>query len=296
VFPDPAADLAGNLAVRWAHPAWLVGRWLARHGEAGTRSLLEVGVSRPPLSLRAPPGGRDPLLLDLERAGVTARAGEAPDEVVVDAGDATAIAAVREGRAAVQDGTAQRVAPLLDVRPGDRVLDLCAAPGGKARHLLDLLGGRGEVVAADVSPEKVETLATALASVAAPGGLVARAVLVPAEGPLPFPPASFHGVLVDAPCTNTGVLRRRPEVRLRLRERDVAGLSAAQRALLERAWPLVRPGGRLVYATCSVEPEENEGNAAAFVAAHPEAVREAGFDVLPARDHDGGFAATIRRA
>jgi 16S rRNA (cytosine967-C5)-methyltransferase len=258
--------------------------------------MLEAGVSRPPLSLRARPGGRDDLRRDLAAAGVVARAGDAPDEVVVEGGDAAAIPAVRDGRAAVQDGTAQRVAPLLDVRPGDRVLDLCAAPGGKAVHVLDLLGARGEVVAADVSPEKVEALAAALASRSPRAGPVARATLVPAEGPLPFAPGSFHAVLVDAPCTNTGVLRRRPEARLRLRERDVPALAAAQRALLERAWPLVRPGGRLVYATCSVEPEDNEANASAFASAHPDARRLPGFEVLPSRDRDGGFAAVFARA
>jgi 16S rRNA (cytosine967-C5)-methyltransferase len=100
-------------------------------------------------------------------------------------------------------------------------------------------------------------------------------------------------VLVDAPCSNTGVLRRRLEVRDRLREADLPRLAAAQRGLLERALPLVRPGGRLVYATCSIEPEENEEVAAAFAAAHPEVEVLPGFSVLPTADHDGGFAAVF---
>jgi 16S rRNA (cytosine967-C5)-methyltransferase len=294
VFPDPAADPAESLARRFAHPAWLVRRWLARHGPATTRAMVEAGASRPRVSLRARPGAREALLAELAVPGVVARAGEAPDEVVVEEGDTEALAPVRAGRAAVQDGTAQRVAPLADPRPGDRVLDLCAAPGGKTLHLLDLLGERGEVVAGDVVPARVEALAALLAA-RAPGGLSSRAVLLPREGALPFAPSSFDAVVVDAPCTNTGVLRRRLEARDRLREGDVAVLAALQRDLVARAWPLVRPGGRLVYSTCSVEPEEGSENAVAMAAAAPGSRLEPGFDVLPSTTHDGGFAAVLVR-
>ena len=205
---------------------------------------------------------------------------------------------VREGRAFVQDGTAQRVAALCDPQGGDRILDLCAAPGGKAMHLLDLLearGAGGEVVACDVSAEKVAAMEILLAARRARDPeRRGRGELVSETGPLPFDVTSFDLVLVDAPCTNTGVLRRRLEVRDRLKEPDVATLAARQREILDRAWPLVRPGGRLVYATCSVEPEENEGTAVAFAAAHPEARRAAGFASVPGVGHDGGFAAVFR--
>ena len=296
VFADPATDPAANLAERFAHPAWLVRRWIARHGETTARALCEAGASRAPISLRARPGTREGLLAAFAAAGVEAAAGEGPDEAFVEGGDAAALNPVKEGRAAVQDGTAQRVAPLLALRPGDRVLDLCAAPGGKTAHVLDLLGGRGEVVACDVDADKVAGLARLLAARAAAGDAAAaasRATLVPREGPLPFGPASFHAVLVDAPCANTGVLRRRLEVRDRLREADLPRLAALQRALLERALPLVRPGGRLVYSTCSIEPEEDEEVAVAFAAAHPEVRPAAGFSVLPGAERDGGFAAAF---
>jgi 16S rRNA (cytosine967-C5)-methyltransferase len=294
LFADPAVDAAANLAERWAHPTWLVRRWLARHGEATARAIVEAGASRAPISLRAAPGAREAVLAALAAAGVSAHAGEGPDEVVAEGGEAAALFPVKEGLASVQDGTAQRVAPLLALRPGDRVLDLCAAPGGKTTHVLDLLAGRGDVTACDVAPDKVAALARLLASRAAAGDAAAaasRAVLVPREGELPFAPGTFHAVLVDAPCSNTGVMRRRLEVRDRLRESDVARAAAAQRALLERALPLVRPGGRLVYATCSIEPEEDEDVVAAFSAAHPEAQVVPGFSVLPGGDRDGGFAA-----
>ncbi len=295
IFADPAVDPAENAAARYSHPAWLVTRWLARHPAPLVRSILEAGISRPPLALRAPPGRREALVAELSLAGVRARPGAGPDEVLVDDGDPAALAPVREGRAFVQDGTAQRVAPLLDVRPGDRLLDLCAAPGGKTLHLLDLLGERGDVVACDASPEKVEALtATLSARAQAPDGPRVRVVEVPERGPLPFAPSSFHGVLVDAPCSNTGVLRRRPEVRDRLRAKDVASLAAQQRSLLERALPSVRPGGRLVYSTCSIEPEENAAVVDALRAAHPLLEVVETFEALPTIDHDGGFAAVFR--
>jgi 16S rRNA (cytosine967-C5)-methyltransferase len=297
-FPDPAHDEAGNLAERYAHPAWLVRRWLARHGRERARAMLEAGASRPPTCLRARPGARAALLAELRAAGVDAREGAAPDAVVAAAADAAALAPVLDGRAAVQDETAQRVAPLLDVRAGDRLLDLCAAPGTKATHLLDLLDaseGRGEVVACDVDAAKVAALADALArrASAASGSTRGVAALVPERGPLPFAPGSFDGVLVDAPCSNTGVLRRRVEARDRLRESDVRACADAQAAILDRAAPLVRPGGRLVYSTCSAEPEEDEDVVAAFLARHPGWARGAGFDVPPSLDADGGFAAVL---
>jgi 16S rRNA (cytosine967-C5)-methyltransferase len=293
-FPDPASDLAGNLSARTAHPRFLVERWLARFGEAATRDALAAGSSRPPIVLRARPGGREALLAELAAGGVAARAGPTPDAVVVLGDDEAGLEPVKAGRADVQDATAQRVAPLLDVRAGDSVLDLCAAPGGKSLHVLDLLGGRGELVACDVAAEKVEALARLLEA-RAPTGVRARAVRVEEGGPLPFAPESFHGVLVDAPCSNTGVLRRRPEVRTRLRPGDPASLSALQRSLVLRAMPLVAPRGRLVYSTCSVEPEENEEVVRAALATAPGWRLEPGFSALPSLDADGGFASVLLR-
>ena len=292
-FPMKATDPAANLGARYSHPAWLVRRWLDRFGPDVTEGVLARGIERPSLVLRARPGAREALLAELAASGVAARVGEGPEEVICPGGDALALLPVKEGRASVQDGTAQRVAALARPREGDRILDLCAAPGGKTLHLLELLGARGEVVAADSSAEKVVALAAVLEARPRPPELLASACVVGEEGPLPFPPASFDVVVVDAPCSNTGVLRRRPEVRTRLEAQDVASLAAIQRTLLERALPLLRPGGRLVYATCSVEPEEGEELARAFLAAHPGLVRGPGFDVLPDAHRDGGFAATF---
>ncbi len=164
------------------------------------------------------------------------------------------------GRATTDDAFAARIEPLLDARPGDRILSIVAVRKG--------------VVAKDRSTGSAE-------------------VPVPKAGSLPFPIASFHGVIVDAPCSNTGVLARRPETRDRLQEADLASFAAGQRSLLDRVWPLLRTGGRVVYVTRSVEPEENADVVAAFAAAHEGVRVDAGFDVLPAVERDGGYAAVL---
>ena len=293
-FADPESDLAANLAGRYACPQWLVERWLGHCGEARTQATLRVGIMRPPLSLRAR-GSRDDLYRVLKEAGATVRAGTADTALLVEgAGESAALGAVGRGEAWVQDATAQRVAPLLRPEPGQRLLDLCAAPGGKTLHLTDLLAGTGEVVACDVEPEKIDALKQLADQVRGDVRLEVRGI--EREGPLPFEPASFDAVLVDAPCTNTGVLRRRVEVRWRLKPEDIDALAVLQRDLLERSLPLVKPGGRLVYTTCSLEPEENEAVAAAFFAAHEaDLEREHSVETPAGRDADGGFAAVFRR-
>jgi 16S rRNA (cytosine967-C5)-methyltransferase len=290
VFGDPDLGAPANLGLRYAMPPWLVERWIARVGKERAEAVLRAGIARPPLALRAR-GDRSALLSDLRKVDPTARPGPTDDSVLADGGEGMALAFVREGRATVQDPTAQRVAPLLEPRPGQRLLDLCAAPGGKTLHLADLVT-RGEVVASDVDPEKVRALAS-LAHV--PPGVTLHAVRVPEEGVLPFEPASFDGILIDAPCSNTGVLRRRVEARWRVTPEDLAVLAQKQRALLESALPLLRPDGTLLYSTCSTEREENADVVDAFVAAHPEWRARTAFDVLPARDADGGFAAVLTR-
>jgi 16S rRNA (cytosine967-C5)-methyltransferase len=294
LFPDPAIDPAGNLAARFSMPRWLVARWLAVRGPGRTRAVLLAGISRPPLTLRAR-GDRDALLDRLRRDGVDCRPGPAPTAILVERrGEAGALRAVEAGEAAVQDATAQRVAPLLAPRAGERLLDLCAAPGGKTLHLADLLEGEGEIVACDVDEQKIATLSGLVGRVR--GNVRLGVQAVSREGALPFERASFDGVLVDAPCTNSGVLRRRVEARWRLSPDDPAALAVIQRSLLERAFPLLAPGGRIVYATCSLEREENEDVVRAFLAAHPDLQAAETMEVPPVRDAAGGYAALITKA
>ncbi|MDA1195221.1 MAG: methyltransferase domain-containing protein [Planctomycetota bacterium] len=286
VFPDPETHAAANLGARYGMPTWSVQRWLRAFGTDRTSDILRAGIGRPPLTLRAR-GTTEALTAALDERGLAweLRAGA----VCLRGGDEAVEPLLEEGHATVQDATSQRVVPCLALQPGQRVLDLCAAPGGKTLQAADELR-QGEVVACDIDPRKIALLEALRPRMGAVNYHVKR---VAPEGPLPFEPASFDAVLIDAPCTNTGVYARRVEARWRARPDDAATLAAVQGDLLDRAAGLVRPGGRLVYSTCSIEPAENEGVFEAFLARHVGWTGEVAFRTWPSADGDGGFAAVL---
>lgn len=280
-LPDPAADPVAHLAVATSHPAWLVARELAAHGFEEARRRLAADLAPAPLVLRArPPGGgsRDRLIARLAGAGVAARPGAAaPDAVVVEPGSlppggVAALPGFAEGAFAVQDEASQLVTLLVDPAAGERVLDACAAPGGKTSHLADLVGPGGQVVALDLEEDRLTRLRETVARL----GVEARVVIAQhdATTPLPLPPsplaAPYDAVLVDAPCSGLGVLRRNPDILWRRRPEEIPELAARQMALLAAMAPAVRPGGRLVYSVCTTTEEEGPGVVAAFLEAHPD--------------------------
>ena len=301
-FPRLDRDPAAYLSTWGSHPRWLVERWIARWEVEDAAALVEADNARPELYLR-------PLGLSAEEARV--RLGEAeiatepvefsPDSVRVlpPASAADALAVVP---AVVQDPAASLVVRYAAVPEDATVLDLCAAPGGKAMGLAERAG---RVAAADLSPRRLRKVVENAARIGW-GGRIA-AVVADAR----FPPfRAVDAVLLDAPCTGTGTFRRHPDGRWRVTPDDLAALAALQAELLRAAAPLVRPGGLLVYSTCSLEREENEERVEAFLAEHPDfvvdpapgAVPEALVDgagflcVLPQRQGvDGAFAARMRR-
>jgi len=250
-LPDAAGDPLGRLAVEWSHPRWLVERWARELGVEELPRLLAANNSRGRTVLRAnllrmP---RAALLAELGAAGVPAAPSEwAPDGVVIERGGARvrALAAWSAGHFAFQGEAAQLVAPLLGLRPGARLLDACAAPGGKATHAAALLGDTGLVVALDRHPGGVRR-------VAAEARRLGATCVRPVAGDACHPPlrGSFDAVLVDAPCSGLGTLRRHPEVRWHRRPEDIPRLAALQESILAGVAPLVRPGGSLVYAVCT---------------------------------------------
>ncbi len=247
VAPAYDTDPVGNLAVVHSHPRWVVSALRDAIGGSleRTAALLAADNVPPQVTLVARPGRAT--VAELVEAG--AEAGRwSPYAAALPGGDPGAIAAVREGRAGVQDEGSQLVAAALAEAPLDgadeRWLDLCAGPGGKAALLGAIAGGRGAaLLAAEVAPHRA--------------GLVRRVVgdtatVVVADGRVPaWRPASLDRVLVDAPCTGLGALRRRPEARWRRQPEDVAGLTALQRDLLHAGLDAVRPGGLVAYVTCS---------------------------------------------
>lgn len=243
-------------AARRALPEWITERWTRHFGTEVMLRLAWQSLQVPPTTLRAEDGAREDLAQELAREGVSVRPGRyAPASLIVESGNVHASKALAEGRAVIQDEASQLVASLLAARPGDRVLDLCSAPGFKTRQLAGMLG-RGKLVACDVSAARLRTMARLLAG-RSPAGVTLDIVRCDASRPLPFASA-FDRILLDVPCSGTGTLRRNPEIKLRLRPADIGRLAEIQKQMLRHALAALAPGGRLVYSTCSLEPEENE--------------------------------------
>ncbi|MDQ1560280.1 MAG: rRNA (cytosine967-C5)-methyltransferase [Pyrinomonadaceae bacterium] len=272
---DPAADSPNELerlAISTSHPAWLVERWVSLFGAVEAESFARANNRTPPVAFRVNPSrvSVDEVIARLRAAGVEVR----PSVVAagawrVESGGAAATqlrALAAEGAIYTQDEASQLVAQVVGARGGERVLDVCAAPGSKTTQIAaqspgalvvagDLYGHRLRVVRESAARQGLENILT---------------VAYDAEAlPLPFAAGAFRRVLVDAPCTGTGTLRHNPEIRWRITPADVVELAARQRRILDRAAHAVGRGGRLVYSTCSVEPEENEEVVAAFLATHP---------------------------
>jgi 16S rRNA (cytosine967-C5)-methyltransferase len=251
--PLPSAD---RVAIAHSHPTWLVERWLAYFGEQRTRALIDANNCPPRLSLALhDPGHRDRIAASFEDAGLHVEPGALlKNAFAVSGGSVVRTGAFRGGLVSIQDEASQAVPLLLDVRSGDSVLDLCAAPGGKTASLARAAGNTGLVVAADRHAHRLAAMRAQFDRLRLPR---INIVELDAERPLPFG-AKFDRILVDAPCSGTGTLARHPEIRWRLKPEQLAEFHHLQVAMLSSAIEALAPGGRLVYSTCSLEPEENE--------------------------------------
>jgi len=265
------ATADATLAGRTSHPEWLV-EALKRDWPAEAWQVLEADNEHPPLVLRANLARTTvpELAAELADSGIESRPVPfAPAALVLARPlDVTKLAAFSEGRCSVQDAAAQLAAPLLGARAGERVLDACAAPGGKTCHLLEGDPGLAELVALDVAAERCERIRANLDRL----GLRATVRTGDATDPATLGEERFERILVDAPCSGTGVIRRHPDIKWLRRPGDIPGLAARQRRLLDALWPALAPSGRLVYATCSVLAAENAAVVAAFLASTPGAV------------------------
>jgi 16S rRNA (cytosine967-C5)-methyltransferase len=304
------ARIASDPVARWSHPRW----WIARVRADWPHdwpSILDAGNARPPLALRVNRRrvDREALIARFAGEGIEARAEGDAGVVVAAPRPVAALPGFAEGAFSVQDLGAQLAAPLLDATNGMRVLDACAAPGGKTAHVLER---------ADVAMTALDSDAARLARVRdnlARLGLAGPGVHV-VEGDAAHPEAWWDGrpydrVLADVPCTASGVARRHPDAKWLRRPTDVAAFAGVQRAILDALWPLLARGGVLLYATCSVFREENEARVAEFASRHPDALREpltfpagvrcSGGQLLPSPDtaghnQDGFFYARLRKA
>jgi 16S rRNA (cytosine967-C5)-methyltransferase len=309
-LPDPATDIAGNLSILHSHPRWLTERWIGRYGAGEAAQLLAADNTEPSVSVRANAHRirPDALAAALRAEGHGARPGENGGPVLlVERGYVASRSALfREGSLSLQDEAESAVVLILDPRPRESVLDLCAAPGGKSSQIAERVAPGGRVIAAERHLSRARALRENLVQrLRLPGISV-----VCGDGRNPPFVRPFDRVLVDAPCTGLGVLRRRADARWRKEERSISEMADLQGALLRAAAPLTRPGGVLVYSVCSLEPEETDEVVAMFLKAHSEFETEDARPLLPhgfradepvlrAFPHrhgtDGVFAARLRR-
>lgn len=267
-YPDVSEDPAGHAAVLYSYPRWMVERWLKRYGLEAVLALCDAGNRTPPVTVRIRGIGVDAAALAARwrDAGIEAEPGRYLDDFMTlrGAGDVTELEAYRRGWIQVQDESAGLAVRLLDPQPGETIVDLCGAPGGKTVYAADRMGDRGRVLTVDVSlprlrrvRENVERLGlTSVSSVIADGRTIA--LRTPADR-----------VLVDAPCSGLGTIARRAELRWRRTPEDTDHIRSVQKALLAHSAELVKPGGVIVYSTCTIEPEENEAIVSDFCARHP---------------------------
>jgi 16S rRNA (cytosine967-C5)-methyltransferase len=264
-------QIDGNSAATWLFPDWLLQRlraawpdhWTAIVGASNARAPMTLRVNL----LRVDREGYSALL---SREGLTARALPGLDAALMldDPVPTRKLPGFADGVVSVQDASAQHAAALLDARPGMRVLDACAAPGGKTGHILEHSDGQAALTAVDADTERLQTLRQMLQRL----GLSAELLVADASAAVSsWPGAPYHRILLDAPCSATGVIRRHPDIKWLRRDEDIAALVTVQRSMLDALWPLLLPGGRLLYATCSVLPDENEAQVSAFLARHADA-------------------------
>jgi 16S rRNA (cytosine967-C5)-methyltransferase len=303
-----------QLAVKWSHPEWLVKKWLDYFG-GDIEDLLKADNEAPPLVVRANrlKITRDALLVKFRAHGIDAEAARrAPQAIRIRGGvSVEKLPGFTEGLFFVQAEASQLVAQLLDPRPGERIWDASAAPGGKATHLAELMDDKGEIVATDISARGIERLRQNIARL---GIASIRPGVADAAGELPEELAApYDRILADLPCTGLGTLRSHPEAKWQKSEADIRRLGQLQKKILERVSAYLKPGGTLVYSTCTLTREENEDVVEDFLRRHKEYTLEDAADFLPAGaekmargkyftalphrdDTDGFFAARMRKA
>ena len=304
------ARIAANEQLALAHPAWLLARLKEVYPE-NWHGIAAANNTRPPLCLRVHCGkiSRAAYHDQLTQAGIVARPVPDVDSALIleSPVPVEALPGFRLGEVSVQDAAAQLAAMVLDARAGERVLDACAAPGGKAAHILERVP-QVSLVALDVDAQRLVRVRENFARLGLAGAVLQGDAADPSGW---WDGQPFDRILLDAPCSATGVIRRHPDIRLHRTPVDIARLAATQARLLDALWPLLAPGGKLLYVTCSILPEENAQQLVAFRARQPDALAEtivhpalerharhagAGFQILPgASDIDGFYYAHVTK-
>lgn len=272
-LPERAEDEINYLSITTSHPQWLVKRWISKFGTQFSEALMQANNLTPPLTARVNllKSTPDTVRTKLERGGITSEISRFLDyALIVHSGQDLVIQewpVFIEGELYVQDIASMMVTEVMDPQPGERILDMCAAPGSKTTHMAEKMNNLGTIIARDVSDKKLEKirenakrLGISIIHPEVGDGLILDDDAVEA----------FDRVLLDAPCSGLGIIRRKPEIRFRRQPEDLAALVKLQTKLLEKGSRYVKQGGVLVYSTCSVDPDENEGVVTAFLASNPQ--------------------------
>jgi 16S rRNA (cytosine967-C5)-methyltransferase len=302
------SDPVEKLSIELSHPRWMLERWMKSSGDAEALALAVADNEPPPIAFRVNTlrATVDDALAGLRDGGLSLRPSNlVPGAFIVEGGASPGLLqAVERGIIYIQDEASQLVSLLLDPKSGERLLDLCAAPGSKSSHMAALAEGKAWVVACDIHQHRLLTLSATCQRL---GVHSIDCVALDATLALPFSESAtrFDRVLIDAPCSGTGTLRRNPEIKWRLAPGDVERLACVQLRLLERATHVLARGGRLVYSTCSIEREENEEVVLRFIEggapyrplrpnAHPDLITSEGFvRTFPHRHGTDGFFAAV---
>lgn len=312
---SPEGDAALRISVAFSHPEWLVRQWIKEYGEETTKAICEANNRTPHSSIRvnALKVKKDELLAQLaEEGGAVNESALSPDGLLIEGGHAAGTRWFKDGFFSIQDESSMLVAPALSPKPGMRVLDACAAPGGKTTHIAELMGNQGQIIASDVHPHKRDLIASAAKrlGITIIEPMVSDALDLPEKGL-----GTFDRILLDAPCSGFGVIRRKPDLKWNKTPEDVLAIAQLQYELLKSLSTMLAPDGVMVYSTCTIEPKENQDIVRRFIAEHPEfilddtlrddlpqAVRDkvdetgAYIQILPHDfDSDGFFIARLKR-
>ncbi|MEC2073055.1 16S rRNA (cytosine(967)-C(5))-methyltransferase RsmB [Alkalihalophilus marmarensis] len=268
-------DPIKRLALETSHPEWLVARWVKQFGEEDTRLMCEENLVSPAVTVRVnqTKATREEVISMFEADGIAAVKGElSEDALIIKSGQVFESKAFKQGYVTAQDESSMLVGRALGATSGERVADVCAAPGGKTTHIAEQMNNEGSVLAFDLHDHKVKLIRGQASrldlSIIDTQAADARKL---AEK---FEPESFDRILVDAPCSGFGVIKRKPDIKWAKKEADIKAIQSIQQAILNAVAPLLKKDGTLVYSTCTVDKDENEETVEAFLAEHPSFVKD----------------------
>lgn len=284
-FPsfDAIEDPIERLSIRTSHPLWLVQRWVGQFGFEETKVMCEINLTAPIMTGRVNTTkiSRDECLARLESEGFEVKGSlVVPEAILCLKGNLAHSDAFKTGLLTIQDESSMLVGLALGVNNQQKVLDACAAPGGKSTHIAEKMNGTGEVISLDLHEHKVKLIRENAKRLEL-SNIQAKTLDSRNVGEH-FEKESFDRILLDAPCTGLGVMRRKPDMKYTKKEEDLFQLQKIQKTLLESVSPLLKKGGILVYSTCTIDPEENQEVVESFLQQHPEYIRDETFmDRIP---------------